>query len=148
MFSIFAFLVLSLIAGWRGFVLFSMIARLESAKNWKKTIATVEDSRVTESGYRRMDGKITRNLFFSFFEHGGIRYGCFRPSLYSDDKKFVSRTLERTKVGDKVEIYYDPENPQDNVLVDPRRHGNLVNTLLFILSFLVLSIFSVFALIG
>ena len=133
---------------WRGYVLFSLISRLERAKKWKSISATIEDSRVTNVAYRRMDGKLTRHHLFAYFIIDGVRYGCFRPSLYSEDKKFIGRVLGRTKVGSVCDIFYDPENPSDNVLLDPSRHGYLLNIILFMSSFLFFFLVTVFYLIG
>nr|WP_240791441.1 hypothetical protein [Psychromonas sp. SP041] len=120
------------------------MARIEAANGWVKTTCTVEDSRVTTTPYERIDGKKTVNHFFASFEVNGTRYGCFTPSLFEGDKRVVSRILGRTKPGSSVDIYHCPEKPYKNVLIAPLKHGSLVNTMLFILSVILLSLFTLF----
>lgn len=114
--------------------LYDLLVKIDRTKNFKEVHAVVKDARVAN-----VTSKMTMFLFKSssfFYAEAmvdNILIGYDKATLYPSNNHHQRALIAKLKKGDTVTIHYNPEHPEQGVMLNPRNH--IVSSLVFRVAF-------------
>ena len=103
------------LSAWRGWHLWRLTGELERARSFLMAEAMIHDFRVG-----RRNGKGATLMHAEFALPDGRRFGVRRFAVGNLLRGKAIAEARKVREGELWTVYYDPDNPTDNMACDPR----------------------------